>query len=161
MDNKNLGEQLLCSFKLEKGWKKKDLYNKLMEQMNLVENPESNINADGTFKHKQSYDRYYLKIFGNYDESLLPKSLKCLSCPYNDEYRKYDDYNELRDEKIKVIVLASSYADFRKYIIKCAYYTDYDEEADKDSDNVYVYADKKTLGRSLLKMLGLYAHASV
>lgn len=131
MEKLKIGEVLLYSFRLDNDWTKKDLYNELIKKSKVPLSDE-----DST--RNTLYDKFFIKIYGNYDESILQNSYKCYSCPYNDEYRKFDDYNELRDEQEKVLVLVSRYLDFRDYKIYCSYFSD---KLVEGSDNVFVYGE--------------------
>ena len=151
MEKIKIGDILLYSFKLEDGWNKKDLYKKILEKNNQVlsEDKSGKKIKNNFFR---AYDKFFIKIYGHYDKSILQNLHKCYSCPYNDEYRKFDDYNELRDEQETVLVLSSKYSDFRDYRIYCAYFSD---KLEGESDNIFVYGKCESYFKKLLKILNL------
>ena len=68
---------------------------------------------DDGLKRINRFDRFYLKILGDVPESFLNKEERgCKGCAYNESNRQFDDYNELRDEKVEALVLSSTYQDF-------------------------------------------------
>lgn len=136
---KTIGDERIDYFELKGEWTKKELYNLLMERMN-------------TYENKDDYDLFYLKLFGKYDNSIIEEiNDECKLCPNNERYLKYWDYNQLKNERINVLVLASRYIDFREYDVFASYYTDDDENRE---NNVELWGRKKTWYRSLINYLG-------
>lgn len=143
MKNVKIGDVEVLSFRLDEGWTKRDLYDRLMDMAGSTEGFNPN-----------QYSEYYLKIFGYYDTNIVPEDLSCHACPKNHFYRKYDDYNGLRSKKQPVLVLRSEFNDFREYEIMCSYYTDAPDENDK-RNNIILCADNNSIGNWLKKKFGI------
>jgi hypothetical protein len=131
-----LGQELLGKTKFNGHWTVKQLHDELMkfqDQDAASETPKI-----------ASMERFYLKIYGWYDPAIIDNTTpKCSYCPDNPSFRRYQDYNELLNEKDRVLVLTSKYNDFKEYEIYCAYY------ADKQSDDSSIEIkskDKKSDG---------------
>lgn len=125
-----VGQELLRSATFVGNWNTKKLHETLLEMQ------DADAASDNPRIAKMGI--FYLKIYGHYPDEIIDKDTpKCVYCPDNSAYSRYHDYNELRDEKEKVLVLKSEYNDFREYDICCAY-----------------YSDKKTLDRSIVMKEG-------
>jgi hypothetical protein len=144
-----IGDTRLLTFSLEEDWDKKKLSNALIDNIAAF--------AGGADELSKGMDKFYLKIRGYRDESIIPENMHCTACPNNSSYRKYDDYNGLREEnKQPVLVLESDFVDFREYGIVGSYYTDGPQEGD-NMDNIELWADKLTWTRWLRKKTGFRA----
>lgn len=141
-----IGDSKLLSFKIEEGWTKEQLCDKLIDK----------IAADGGVADlSKGMGKFYLKIKGYRDERIIPEELYCLACPRRSTYRMYDDYNGLKEIKQPVLVLVSDYIDFREYSIMCSYYTDKEDE--KFEENIELWGDKLSIWSWLKKKTGYRA----
>lgn len=130
-----LGSEIIASFKMQGCYTKTDLFRKMQDEVAMYIAKD-----DDGLKRINRFDRFYLKILGDVPESFLKKEERgCKGCAYNESNRQFDDYNELRDEKVEALVLSSTYKDFEIFDVVCAYFTD---KPEKDFDNVIVMGSK-------------------
>lgn len=151
MSNKGhiqIGDEMLLDFKLEGEWNKEKLYETLRDEIAAI--------AGGAAELSKKRNKFYLKIKGYVDCSIIPEEYACVACPKRSSYRKYDDYNGLRDIKQPVLVLVSEHVDFRDYGIMCSYYTDMGDGSEYDK-NVELWADKDNFLRWLCRKIGFCA----
>lgn len=151
MSNKghvNIGDEMLFDFKLEGEWNKEMLYETLRNEIAAI--------AGGAAELSKKRNKFYLKIKGYVDSSIIPEEYACVACPRRSAYRKYDDYNGLRDIKQPVLVLVSEQVDFRDYEIMCSYYTDKGDGSEYDK-NVELWADKSSGWKWLARKIGFCA----
>ena len=131
-----VGQELIGKARFNGYWTVKQLYDELMRFQDLDAMSESPKIA--------SMETFYLKIYGWYDPAIInTHTSKCSYCPDNPSYRRYHEYNELLNEKDKVLVLRSNYNDFREYEVYCAYYAD--RQTDGNSIGIKA-ADKESEG---------------
>jgi hypothetical protein len=104
------------------------------------------MNAASENNNIVNMEKFYLKIYGSYDPAITKGRSKCSCCPDNPSYDRYQNYNELLDNKAPVLVLVSHYNDFREFEVFCAYYDD--ASIDNDNKNRYgkieLWGTKKT-----------------
>jgi hypothetical protein len=139
---------MLLDFKLEGEWNKEMLYETLRNEIGAI--------AGGAAELSKRRHKFYLKIKGYVDCSIIPEDYECVACPKRSSYRKYDDYNGLRDIKQPVLVLVSDQVDFREYGIMCSYYTDKGDGSEYDK-NIELWADKDNILRWLGRKIGFCA----
>ena len=143
-----IGDEMLLDFKLEGEWTKEQLYETLSNEIAAI--------AGGAAELSKNREKFYLKIKGFVDKEIIPEDMQCLACPKRSSYRKYDNYNGLRDIKQPVLVLMSDFVDFREYDIMCSYYTDMGDGSQYDK-NIELWADKHNFVRWLKKKTGFCA----
>lgn len=131
-----IGDYLISSAKLEQEWDSKKLY-------------EAVKNMCGDLTNKERYSKFYLKIYGELNPELLAGFEKCDICPYNSDYAKYNDYNELKDDKIQVTVLSSKSCYFDKVSLVAVHFSDKRD----DNHNVELWG-KYTLWDKIKNRLG-------
>lgn len=151
MSNKGhiqIGDEMLLDFKLEGEWNKEKLYETLRDEIGAI--------AGGAAELSKKRHKFYLKIKGYVDCSIIPEDYDCVACPKRSSYRRYDDYNGLRDIKQPVLVLVSNHVDFREYGIMCSYYTDKGDGSEYDK-NIELWADKDNFLRWLGRKIGFCA----
>lgn len=143
---KQIGEEKILGFKLNENWTKADLHDNLIILINRIEiNPKN-------------YTTFYLKLFGKYDKSIIDcideeeNNVGCFCCPNNPKYEKYWQFNQLKNDKVPVLVLVSKYIDFKDYSIYAAYYTD---KISNESDNIEMWGNKKSFMNIFTNFLGL------
>jgi hypothetical protein len=139
---------MLLDFKLEGEWNKEMLYETLRNEIGAI--------AGGAAELSKRRHKFYLKIKGYVDCSIIPEDYECVAYPKRSSYRKYDDYNGLRDIKQPVLVLVSDQVDFREYGIMCSYYTDKGDGSEYDK-NIELWADKDNILRWLGRKIGFCA----
>ena len=151
MSNKghvSIGDELVFGFKLPENWTKETLYNRLSDEIGAAEGGAASLSKNRI--------RFYMKIKGYVDPSIVPEELACLACPKRSSYRRYDDYNGLRDVKQPVLVLESDYVDFREYNIMCSYYTDLGDGSES-YNNIEVWADRTSIWKWIGRKTGFCA----
>lgn len=151
-----IGEETLFKFHLNDNWTKEDLYDHL--NMEIISRLDENGNYLDYHKSlSKLYRTFYILIYGDYDKSIVTDEDPCLVCPNNHIYKKYHDYNQLLDQKEKVLVLKSHFHDFRSYDIHAAYYTNIlSKQKKEDSDyNIELRADPWTIKTMLFSFIGL------
>ena len=127
-----VGQELLGTIEFPTYWTVEELYEELMkiqDQDAASENPRI-----------AKMETFYLKIYGDCNKDIFKDYDACEYCPNNHIYKKYHEYNALLNKKDRVIILKSSYNDFRDFDIMCAYYTD-----QKTSPVMSTYSSKKEL----------------
>ena len=144
MKTMKIGEVDLLTIILDRGWTRGDLYSQLKDNILRSDTPKG---------LDTKYSKFYLKIIGSYDESLTEDCIECRRCPNNPNYAIYSDYNELEDDKDRVLVLESNKSLFNQYSVKASYYTNRMLARDASQNGkslVVLSADKKTLWRKLV-----------
>ena len=134
-----LGSELIGRHTFNKEWNVKELYDILM----LLQDKDAA--SDDPSISKMKY--FYLKLYGYYDPKIVKNQYvhKCVYCPDNPLYNRFQDYNELVDDKENVLVLKSQYNDFREYEICCAYYTDRENSKSDKKYTMELYGTKKSI----------------
>ena len=109
-----VGKELLGFYVLKDEWTVKELYDALMHIQDT--------DAASEMPKINSMEKFYLKIYGWCNPDITKPHSRCSCCPDNPSYRRFHDYNQLMNDKERVLVLESDYNDFREFEVCCAYY---------------------------------------